>query len=66
MSVTFLLGRSGSGKTTKIWESISSSLEKEPLGAPIIILVPEQGSFGAERGLLTVGNVKGSIRAQTL
>lgn len=66
MSVTFLLGRSGSGKTTKIWESISSSLEKEPLGPPIIILVPEQGSFGAERGLLTVGNVKGSIRAQTL
>jgi ATP-dependent helicase/nuclease subunit B len=66
MSVTFLLGRSGSGKTTKIWESISTSLEKEPLGAPIIILVPEQGSFGAERGLLTVGNVKGSIRAQTL
>ncbi|WP_340004519.1 helicase-exonuclease AddAB subunit AddB [Paenibacillus sp. FSL K6-0276] len=66
MSVTFLLGRSGSGKTTKIWESISSSLEKEPLGTPIIILVPEQGSFGAERGLLTVGNVKGSIRAQTL
>ncbi|MBY3621694.1 helicase-exonuclease AddAB subunit AddB [Acinetobacter sp. CUI P1] len=66
MSVTFLLGRSGSGKTTKIWESISSSLGKEPLGAPIIILVPEQGSFGAERGLLTVGNVKGSIRAQTL
>lgn len=66
MSVTFLLGRSGSGKTTKIWESISSSLEKEPLGSPIIILVPEQGSFGAERGLLTVGNVKGSLRAQTL
>lgn len=66
MPVTFLLGRSGSGKTTKIWESISSSLEKEPLGAPIIILVPEQGSFGAERGLLTVGNVKGSLRAQTL
>ncbi|MNO43548.1 ATP-dependent helicase/deoxyribonuclease subunit B [compost metagenome] len=66
MSVTFLLGRSGSGKTTKIWKSISSSLKKEPLGAPIIILVPEQGSFGAERGLLTVGNVKGSIRAQTL
>lgn len=66
MSVTFLLGRSGSGKTTKIWESVSSSLEKEPLGSPIIILVPEQGSFGAERGLLTVGNVKGSIRAQTL
>ncbi|MFE4711330.1 helicase-exonuclease AddAB subunit AddB [Paenibacillus sp. NPDC056722] len=66
MSITFLTGRSGSGKTTKIRESISSQLAQEPLGAPIIVLVPEQGSFGAERGLLTAGGAKGSIRAQTL
>ncbi|SET66008.1 helicase-exonuclease AddAB subunit AddB [Paenibacillus sp. NFR01] len=66
MSVNFLLGRSGSGKTTKIWEAVSSRLEAEPLGKPIIVLVPEQGSFGAERGLLATGNIKGSIRAQTL
>lgn len=66
MTVNFLIGRSGSGKTTTIWETVSSRLKTEPLGAPIIILVPEQGSFGAERGLLAAGNVKGSIRAQTL
>ncbi len=66
MPVNFLIGRSGSGKTTKIWESVSASLEQEPLGMPIIVLVPEQGSFGAERGLLSAGNAKGSIRAQTL
>jgi ATP-dependent helicase/nuclease subunit B len=66
MTVHFLIGRSGSGKTTKIWEEVSSRLESEPLGAPIIVLVPEQGSFGAERGLLSSGKVKGSIRAQTL
>ena len=66
MSVTFLLGRSGSGKTRKIWESVSSAMEQEPLGVPIIVLVPEQGSFSAERGLLTTGTSKGSIRAQTL
>ena len=66
MSVTFLLGRSGSGKTLKIWESVSSAMEQDPLGAPIILLVPEQGSFSAERGLLTTGHSKGSIRAQTL
>lgn len=66
MTVNFLIGRSGSGKTTKIWETVSSKLKAEPLGAPIIMLVPEQGSFGAERGLLTTGGVKGSIRAQTL
>ncbi|WP_410514457.1 helicase-exonuclease AddAB subunit AddB [Paenibacillus sp. BR2-3] len=66
MSVTFLIGRSGSGKTVKIWESVASAMEQEPLGVPIIVLVPEQGSFGAERGLLTTGSSKGSIRAQTL
>lgn len=66
MTVNFLIGRSGSGKTTRIWEEVSSRLKSEPLGAPIIVLVPEQGSFGAERGLLGSGGVKGSIRAQTL
>lgn len=66
MTVHFLLGRSGSGKTTTIWETLSSRLKSEPLGAPMILLVPEQGSFGAERGLLSAGHVKGSIRAQTL
>lgn len=66
MSVTFLLGRSGSGKTRRIWESVSSAISQDPLGVPIVLLVPEQGSFGAERGLLTSGDSKGSIRAQTL
>lgn len=66
MTVNLLVGRSGSGKTTRIWETVASGLKAEPLGAPMIILVPEQGSFGAERGLLSAGNVKGSLRAQTL
>ncbi|MNO64692.1 ATP-dependent helicase/deoxyribonuclease subunit B [compost metagenome] len=66
MTVHFLIGRSGSGKTTKIWETVASRLESEPLGAPMIVLVPEQGSFGAEQGLLKTGKTKGSIRAQTL
>ncbi|UQZ32946.1 helicase-exonuclease AddAB subunit AddB [Paenibacillus sp. PK3_47] len=66
MTVHFLIGRSGSGKTTKIRETVSAQLSAEPMGTPIILLVPEQGSFGAEQGLLSAGNVKGSIRAQTL
>ncbi|WP_025702856.1 PD-(D/E)XK nuclease family protein, partial [Paenibacillus forsythiae] len=66
MPVTFLLGRSGSGKTTKIWSSICASLREDPLGSPIIQLVPEQGSFSAEQGLLSVCDARGSLRAQTL
>ncbi|NGM81825.1 helicase-exonuclease AddAB subunit AddB [Paenibacillus sp. 7124] len=66
MSVTFLIGRSGSGKTTKIWNAICSALREDPLGPPIIQLVPEQGSFSAEQGLLSACDIRGSLRAQTL
>ncbi|MFD1772896.1 helicase-exonuclease AddAB subunit AddB [Paenibacillus rhizophilus] len=66
MSVTFLIGRSGSGKTTKIWNAICSALREDPLGPPIIQLVPEQGSFSAEQGLLSACDARGSLRAQTL
>ncbi|MDR0268994.1 helicase-exonuclease AddAB subunit AddB [Paenibacillus sp.] len=66
MPVQFLIGRSGSGKTTTILEDISSRLEKAPQGKTMILLVPEQGSFQAEHGLVTTGRIKGSVRAQVL
>ncbi|GIO34155.1 MULTISPECIES: helicase-exonuclease AddAB subunit AddB [Paenibacillus] len=66
MSVHFLIGRSGSGKTTTILERIAAKLEAEPQGNAIILLVPEQGSFQAEHGLVTSGRIKGSVRAQVL
>lgn len=66
MSVHFLIGRSGSGKTTTILKDITSRLRTDPKGSPIILLVPEQGSLQAEHGLVTSGTVKGSVRAQVL
>lgn len=66
MSVAFMLGRSGSGKTTLIWERIAAELKREPLGPPILQLVPEQGSFQAERGLLAHAGLKGGVRVHTL
>lgn len=66
MSVTFLLGRAGSGKTALIRERVARELAADPLGTPIVMLVPEQGSFEAERGLLSAAGVQGSVRAQTL
>ncbi|WP_136606560.1 helicase-exonuclease AddAB subunit AddB [Paenibacillus dokdonensis] len=66
MAVHFLIGRSGSGKTTTILEDISARLEAAPQGKPMILLVPEQGSFQAEHGLVTTGRIKGSVRAQVL
>ncbi|KAF9118555.1 hypothetical protein BGX30_004492, partial [Mortierella sp. GBA39] len=66
MSVHFLVGRSGSGKTTAILSEITSRLQAEPKGSPLILLVPEQGSFQAEHSLVSSGAVKGSVRAQVL
>ena len=66
MSVHLLLGRSGSGKTTNIMQDIAARLSVEPQGKPIILLVPEQGSFEAEHALVTAGPVRGIARAQVL
>ncbi|MDO7905469.1 helicase-exonuclease AddAB subunit AddB [Paenibacillus sp. JX-17] len=66
MSVTFLLGRAGSGKSTKIMEEMTASLRDQPQGTPMMLLVPEQATFQAEHSLVSSGTVKGSVRAQVL
>ncbi|CAM2832226.1 helicase-exonuclease AddAB subunit AddB [Paenibacillus sediminis] len=66
MSVQFLIGRSGSGKSTYILEQISAKLRAAPDGPPIILLVPEQGSFQAEHALVQSDDIRGTVRAQVL
>lgn len=66
MSLRMIIGRSGSGKSTAIREEIAARLAEDPQGKPIIFIVPEQGSFEAERALVTTGSAKGSLRAQVL
>lgn len=68
MSVRLLIGRSGSGKSTLIRNEITSMLREEPLGKPMLLLVPEQSSFASEHALLTeAGNgIQGSVRAQVM
>lgn len=65
MSLRFILGRAGTGKTHYITETLKEILEKCPDGPPLIILVPEQSSFQMEYTLATQG-LNGSIRAQVL
>ncbi|MBB5174707.1 helicase-exonuclease AddAB subunit AddB [Texcoconibacillus texcoconensis] len=65
MPVTFYLGRSGSGKTTTMQETIAHRLRENPEGAPIIYLVPEQMTFQSEYKLVKLhGN--GMARAQAV
>lgn len=64
MGAVFLSGRSGSGKTTFILNEIREKLRDEPLGKPIIFLVPDQMTFLMEYELSKTPDLGGTIRAQ--
>jgi len=65
MSLRFVIGRSGTGKTSYCLNEIRTRLHLEPDGPPLIMLVPEQATFQTEYALLHSG-INGTIRAQAL
>jgi len=64
MTIQFLIGRSGTGKTSYCIEQIQQSLKEDPNGTPIIYLVPDQMTFLSEYKLVTTNEMTGMIRAQ--
>ncbi|GIN84051.1 ATP-dependent helicase/deoxyribonuclease subunit B [Heyndrickxia sporothermodurans] len=64
MSVRFIIGRSGTGKTRIINDEIRKKLIDEPNGSPIIYLVPDQMTFQSEYNLVKTPCLGGMIRAQ--
>ena len=64
MSLRFLLGRSGTGKTSFILDEIRGKLADNPEGNPIIYLVPDQMTFLSEYKLIKTPGLAGMIRAQ--
>ncbi|WP_409341355.1 helicase-exonuclease AddAB subunit AddB [Paenibacillus sp. MBLB4367] len=66
MTIRFVLGRSGSGKSRRCLDDIRQRLLEEPDGRPLIWLVPEQATFQAEHALVSTPGLKGLIRAQVL
>ncbi|WP_019422508.1 helicase-exonuclease AddAB subunit AddB [Paenibacillus sp. OSY-SE] len=66
MPLHFVIGRSGSGKTTHVLNHIRHELNERPYGPPVILLVPEQGTFQAEHALISAGDIPGMLRAQVL
>ncbi|WP_442603697.1 helicase-exonuclease AddAB subunit AddB [Paenibacillus sp. KN14-4R] len=66
MAVKFVIGRAGSGKTRYCIDQIREHLIREPEGSPLILLVPQQFTFEAERELVSKDGVSGTIRAQVL
>ena len=66
MSVEFIVGRSGSGKSWRCIGSIIEELNDETCNAPLVLLVPEQATYQAERTILTTSGVRGFSRLKVL
>jgi ATP-dependent helicase/nuclease subunit B len=64
MAVRFVIGRSGTGKSTLFLREIVDQLKEEPMGDPIIYLVPDQMTFLSEYQLVKSPEIAGMIRAQ--
>jgi ATP-dependent helicase/nuclease subunit B len=71
MAARLIIGRAGTGKTALCGREIRAAMARDPLGPPLLWIVPEQGTFAAERLLLTAqdagaGACRGTFRAQVL
>ncbi|NDI33734.1 helicase-exonuclease AddAB subunit AddB [Chengkuizengella sediminis] len=66
MSVQFVIGRAGTGKSQFCINEISKELRENPMGDPLIMLVPEQVSFQMEHAIVTAPDLTGMMRAQVL
>ncbi|MEW6698565.1 MAG: helicase-exonuclease AddAB subunit AddB [Bacillota bacterium] len=66
MSLRFIIGRAGSGKSHTCLEEIRRELRYRPDGPPVILLVPEQATFQYEYMLVSTPGLQGMMRAQVL
>ncbi|WP_415410231.1 helicase-exonuclease AddAB subunit AddB [Staphylococcus agnetis] len=60
------LGRAGTGKSTAILNEIKNKLQAQPLGDPIVLITPMQGTYLYEQALVNDSALKGSMRAEVL
>jgi ATP-dependent helicase/nuclease subunit B len=66
MAVQFILGRSGTGKTSYCIQAIVGALLEPADEQPLILLVPEQATYQAERAILTDIKIAGYNRLRVL
>ncbi|MET1248158.1 helicase-exonuclease AddAB subunit AddB [Sporolactobacillus sp. STCC-11] len=62
MSVRFVLGRPGTGKTADCLSEIRKQLREQPDGTPLIYLVPEHMTFSMEYTLASTPELGGMTR----
>lgn len=67
MSVRFVVGRAGSGKTWRCLEAIRARLRASAIDGPrLLLIVPEQASFQMERALIETPDLPGCARCEVL
>jgi len=66
MTVRFILGRSGTGKTSHCIKAIADALLAPDDSRPLILLVPEQATYQAERAILSDRRIAGYSRLNVL
>ena len=67
MSVRFIIGRAGSGKTHHCLEAIRARLREDAVDGPrAILLVPEQAALQSERAIIEPADLRASHRAEVL
>lgn len=66
MSIRFIVGRSGVGKTRRILEEIKMACDSSPQGDPIFVIVPDQMAFHMEYQLLKQSAQPSLMRVQGL
>ncbi|MFC4322313.1 helicase-exonuclease AddAB subunit AddB [Litchfieldia salsa] len=64
MTLQFIIGRAGTGKTTACLNQIREKLTQNPVGDPIVYLVPDQMTFQSEYDLINTPGLGGMMRAQ--
>ncbi|MBI5975299.1 helicase-exonuclease AddAB subunit AddB [Staphylococcus canis] len=60
------IGRAGTGKSTAMLNDIKAQLTTQPLGDPIIVITPMQGTYLYEHAFVNDEVLKGSLRAEVL
>ncbi len=66
MSLRFVIGRAGTGKTHHCFRAIVEAMKAEPLGAPIFWILPKQATFSAERELTCNSGLAGFSRCRVV
>jgi ATP-dependent helicase/nuclease subunit B len=66
MAIQFILGRSGTGKTSYCIKAIAEALAAGAEGQPLVLLVPEQATYQAELAILNDKRVGGYHRLNVL